>query len=333
MAVTLADVASLAGVSRSAVSRAFTPGASVSKRTRERVEAAAKELGYRPNMIARSLSTSRTQLVGLVCNNFNNPYLMEVFQYFTEQLQENGLRPLLVNLSGETNPEESLNLLRQYNVDAVIVTSSTLPTSFALAFKEAGIPCVHVFGRSDDEPEVNIVGINNRMGGRLAAASLLERGYQKLAFLGGPSSATSTQDREEGFLSELKDQGRDIVCCAYTEEYGYQAGYNAMNALLAESDFDGLFCGDDVITLGAITAAKQHNRLIPDDLGIIGFNDMAMAQWPGMEFSTIRQPTEDIARSSVELLKNMLETPERMAEVRLFSCSLVDRGTIRAKQG
>lgn len=331
MAVTLADVAELAGVSISAVSRTFTPGASVSARTRAKVEAAAKKLGYRPNMIARSLSTQRTQLIGLICNNFLNPYLMEVFESFTAQLQANHLRPLLVNLSGRTDPEESVNLLHQYRVDAVIIASSTLPPSFAFAFREAGIPCVHVFGRSADEPEVNIVGINNRMGGRLAANSLIERGYSRVAFLGGPSSATSTQDRETGFRQAMEEQQREIICCCYTDHYSYQAGYGKMQQLLKEFQFDGLFCGDDIITLGAITAARQHGIRIPEELGVIGFNDMAMASWPGMEFSTIRQPTEDIAKSTVELLQTMLKDPGRAAEARIFSCSLADRGTLRPK--
>jgi DNA-binding LacI/PurR family transcriptional regulator len=329
MPITLADVAELAGVSRSAVSRTFTPGASVSAGTRRKVEAAAEKLGYRPNMIARSLSTKRTHLVGLICNNFHNPYLMEVFEYFTEQLQAHHLRPLLVNLSGDTNPQDSINLLHQYRVDAVIVASSTLPPDFTLSFKEAGIPCIHVFGRSADEPEVNIVGINNRMGGRLAANSLIERGYERLAFLGGPADATSTKDRETGFRLAMEEHNREIVCSCHTERYAYEDGYYKMQQLLEQHQFDGLFCGDDVITIGALTAAREHGIEIPKDLGVIGFNDMEMSRWPGMDFSTIRQPTEDIAKSTVELLQAMLKEPERTPEARIFSCTLVDRGTLR----
>lgn len=330
MSITLADVAELAGVSSSAVSRSFTPGASVSARTREKVEAAAKKLGYQPNMIARSLSTQRTQLVGIICNNFLNPYLMEVFDCFTKQLQKNNLRPLMVNLSGKTDPEESLSMLQQYRVDAVIIASSTLPPSFALRFKRAGVACVHVFGRCEDTPEVNTVGINNRMGGRLAANSLIEREYQRIAFIGGPQKATSTQDREAGFISAMEEHNKDIVCSCYTEQYSYDAGYEKMHQLLKKFQFDGLFCGDDVIALGAITAAKEHGINIPEEMGVIGFNDMAMARWPGRGISTIRQPTKDIAKSAVELLQTILKDTGRTAESRIFGCSLSDRGTLRA---
>ena len=156
MPVTLKDVAERAGVSRSAVSRTFTPGASVSLRTRQKVETAAHELGYAPSALASALSTGRTRLIGLVANNFHNPLFLEVFDRFTRMLQERGLRPLLVNLTEETEPAHSVRLLRQYSVDAVIVASSTLPAGFARAFHDAGLPVVHAFGRWSAAPEVHL---------------------------------------------------------------------------------------------------------------------------------------------------------------------------------
>ena len=123
MAVTLKHVAERAGVSRSAVSRTFTEGASVSAKTRRKVEQAAEELGYHPNILARGLTTRRTKLIGLVADNFHNPIFLQVFDLFTRGLQERGLRPLLVNLSGETEPEGSVRMLQQYSVDGVIVAS------------------------------------------------------------------------------------------------------------------------------------------------------------------------------------------------------------------
>ena len=138
--VTLREVASRAGVSRSAVSRTFTPGASVSLKTREKVERAALELGYSPNALASSLKTGRTKLIGLVLNNFHNPLFLEVFDQFTRGLQAEGLRPLMVNLTDETDPQNSVQMMRQYSVDGVVVASSTLPLSFARAFRDAGVP-------------------------------------------------------------------------------------------------------------------------------------------------------------------------------------------------
>src|SRR6056297_1760560 len=173
MPITLKDVAARAGVSRSAVSRTFTAGASVSTKTRRKVEKAAAELGYSPNALASSLTTGRTKLIGLISNNFHNPLFLEVFDLFTRSLQERGLRPLLVNLTDETDPENSLRLLRQYSVDGVIVASSTLPPSFAEAFRNAGVPVVHSFGRYTTSPHVHVVGIDNIACGRMAAGALV----------------------------------------------------------------------------------------------------------------------------------------------------------------
>jgi DNA-binding LacI/PurR family transcriptional regulator len=169
----------------------------------QKVEKAATELGYSPNALASSLTTGRTKLIGLVSNNFHNPIFLEVFDLFTRGLQERGLRPLLVNLSDETDPANSIRMLRQYSVDGVVVASSTLPPGFAKAFRDAGVPVVHSFGRYASSPEVHVVGIDNVECGRMAARELVRRGYRDVAFLGGPESATSTQDRFRGFMEEL----------------------------------------------------------------------------------------------------------------------------------
>ena len=169
MPVTLREVAERAGVSRSAVSRTFTEGASVSAKTRSKVEKAATELGYSPSALASALTTGRTRLIGLVSNNFHNPIFLEVFDLFTRGIQDKGLKPLLVNLTDEIDPAQSVRMLRQYSVDGVIVASSTLPPGFARAFRDAGLPVVHSFGRKSNSPPVDIVGIDNVECGRMAA--------------------------------------------------------------------------------------------------------------------------------------------------------------------
>ncbi|MFN7052768.1 MAG: LacI family DNA-binding transcriptional regulator, partial [Gemmobacter sp.] len=245
MAVTLKEVALRAGVSRSAVSRTFTAGASVSAKTRAKVETAAHELGYAPNALASSLTTGRTKLIGLIANNFHNPLILEVFDLFTRGLQERGLRPLLVNLSGATDPAASLRMLRQYSVDGVIVASSTLPSSFAQAFRTAGLPVVHAFGRNTASPDVHVVGIDNIACGRMAADVLIRHGYRRLGFLGGPQTATSTQDRGAGFLDRVRAHPGVGVSLSYASGYTFDAGRAEMQCLLAAGPAEAYFCGDD----------------------------------------------------------------------------------------
>ncbi|SPH17550.1 HTH-type transcriptional repressor CytR [Defluviimonas aquaemixtae] len=329
MAVTLKEVAERAGVSRSAVSRTFTDGASVSDAMRRKVEKAARELGYSPNALASSLTTGRTKLIGLVSNNFHNPIFLQVFDLFTRGLQGRGLRPLLVNLSEETDPESSVRMLRQYSVDGVVVASSTLSPGFAKAFRELGVPVVHSFGRYSSAPEVHVVGIDNREAGRLAARTLVERGYARVGFMGGPESATSTQDRYSGFMSEMSAHLKVKVSHSFAQAYSFDAGREEMLRLLKKSPAQAYFCGDDVLSIGALSAIKDSGLDCPADVGILGLNDMEMARWNNINLTTIRQPIQQIVSSSIELMVATLDDPDRYPEARIFSCSVVERGTLR----
>jgi len=329
VAVTLKDVAERAGVSRSAVSRTYTGGASVAKLTRRKIEKAAKELGYSPNVLASSLTTGRTKLIGLVSNNFHNPIFLQVFDLFTKGLQERGLRPLLVNLSDETDPENSVRMLKAYSVDAVIVASSTLPESFAAGFSDAGVPVVHSFGRQVEKPKVNVLGINNIEAGRLAARTLVGRGYQHVGFMGGPEAATSTQDRYKGFVDEMALFPDIKVSSSFAAAYSFDAGRTEMQRLVAGSPAEAYFCGDDVISIGALSAIQSSDLNVPDDIGLLGLNDMEMAGWENINLTTIHNPIKDIVASSIELVDAMLRDEQTVPEARLFTGHVVERGTLR----
>lgn len=329
MAVTLKDVAERAGVSRSAVSRAFTEGASVSAKTRKKVEKAARELNYSPSLIARSLATSRTKLIGLIANNYQNPVFLEVFDLYTRSLQERGLRPLLVNMTDQTNAEASVQMLKQYSVDGVILASSTMPPEFPKAFKGAGVPVVHAFGRYTPNPSVHVVGIDNVHCGALAAETLHKHGYKKLAFLGGPQEASSTQDRASGFIQKANSLGYTDIEVRYARAYAYDAGFRAMTELLAGTEADAVFCADDLICMGAMDAARAKGVAIPNEIGFIGFNDMTMAGWKAYDLTTIRQPLTEIILGSVELVVSLLEQPDRPPEARMLTCHVIERSTLR----
>lgn len=330
MAVTLKDVALKAGVSTSAVSRTFTEGASVSAKTRKKVEKAATELGYRPNVLASSLTTRRTKLIGLVSNNFHNPVFLQVFDLFTQMLQQKGLRPLLVNLSGDIGPDKALDMLLQYSVDGVIVASSTLQPDFAKSFRDAHIPVVHSFGRCIAAPSVHTVGIDNRHSGEIAAQLLIDKGYKKIGFLGGPEKATSTQDRLEGFRNVFARHPELDLSINFADDYSFDAGREAMGKILKGERSEAYFCGDDVLTIGALSAAQSAGLSVPEDIGFMGLNDMEMAGWDNINLTTIHHPIRQIITSSVELLVDCLDDPARMPETRLFPCHVVERGTLRS---
>lgn len=328
-AVTLKDVAERAGVSRSAVSRTFTDGASVSAKTRAKVEKAALEMGYAPNALASSLTTGRTKLIGLIANNFHNPLILEVFDLFTRGLQDRGLRPLLVNLSDATDPAASVRMLRQYSVDGVIVASSTLPLSFAESFKRAGLPVVHAFGRHSRSPDVHVVGIDNIACGRMAAEALIQRGYRRVGFLGGPEAATSTQDRAAGFMERVAAHKDITATASFASSYTFDAGRAEMTRLLTDSPAEAYFCGDDLLAVGALSAIQEAGLSVPRNIGLIGLNDMEMARWQNIALTTIRQPVAQIIEAAIELVVGTIERPDRHPETRLFPCRVIERSTLR----
>lgn len=331
MSVTLKEVAQRAGVSRSAVSRTFTDGASVSDKMRRKVEKAANDLGYAPNALASSLTTGRTKLIGLVSNNFHNPIFLEVFDLFTRGLQDKGLRPLLVNLSDETDPAEFVKMLLQYSVDGAVVASSTLTTDFSQAFKDARIPVVHSFGRPTKTPKVDVVGIDNVECGRMAAEELRARGYRNVAFLGGPQSATSTQDRFEGFKNEVTRFSDMSLSYSFASAYSFDAGRIEMQRLLEQVPAEAYFCGDDVLSIGVLSAINDADLAVPDDIGLIGLNDMAIAGWENISLTTIRQPITEIVEASIEQMMTMLEDPQRSPQARVFETVVVERSTLKPR--
>jgi DNA-binding LacI/PurR family transcriptional regulator len=329
--VTAREVAELAGVSISAVSRTFTAGASVSPRTREKVLAATQSLGYQPNVLARSLMTGRTEMIALISNNFDNPLFMEIFDLFTRRLQQRGRRTLLANLSGGTRTDVALEMLLKYSVDGVIVASSTLPLQFIEECAEAGMPVVQAFGRPGSPASGNIVGCNNYQGGRLAGDMLRDRGYRNIAFLGGPQAATTTEDRLRGLRDSLALEALAPCAVVFGHAYCHEAGLTLMKQLLRNGGIDAVFCGDDVLAMGAIDACREAAVDVPRDIGVIGFNNMAMAAWPAYNLTTIHQPVADIVVTAVELLLGIIDQSAQTTGVRLFECSAIERGTLKLR--
>lgn len=332
-AIRLKDVAEKAGVSRSTVSRVFADnGASLSRKTRKRVMRVANEMGYRPSFIARGLATNKTRLIGLVVSDFQNPVYMDIFNSFTNEIQRRGFCPLLVNLSGETDPQKAAQLLHRYNVDGVIFAAPTMPFSFVDAFHKRSIPVIHTFGKFDPEKHVSTVGIDNFECGEMAAGVIHKRGYRKIAVIGGPRSATTTRDRVTGFQSQAQKLGMIVSALTYADDNTYEAGQRAMRDICGPGscEFSAVFCSDDLICIGAMDVAKKMGCAIADELGFLGVNDMKMASWDSYKITSLRLPIEGVVFSSVELIEQILNESVTSVETRLFRCELVERGSLPA---
>jgi len=325
------DVARLAGVSQAAVSRTFTPGASVSEETRAKVLAAAEQLGYRPNVIARSLIRKSTNMIGLVVMRFTNPFYSRMIRDFTRALQDLGYLTLLFNIADVHEVEDALPTALQYQVDGLIITSATLSSKMAEECARSGTPVV-LFGRYASSDNINVVRCDNVLGGRLVADALLDAGHQRLAYIAGEEGASTNRDREEGFMERLRERGYEPSFRESAGDYTYESGFEAARRLLQRDDPpDAIFCASDLIAMGALDLARyQLGIKLPEDLAIIGFDDIPMASWLGYSLTTVRQPVEEMVQSTIQVLMNAIESPDSETMLKVIAPSLVVRTSTRA---
>lgn len=324
------DVAKLAGVSQAAVSRVFTPGASVSEDTRAKVMAAVEQLGYRPNVIARSLVSNSTNIIGLVVKRFTNPFYAQMIQKFTRALQEQGYWTLILNIAENEELEETLPMALQYRVDGLIITSSTLTSHLARECTRSGTPVV-LFNRYATDGNSHMVSCNNEAGGRMVADAFLDAGCRQIAFIAGEESSSTNRDREKGFVSRLEERGQVLCCRESAGNYSYELGYEAARRLMQSDSYsDAVFCANDLIAMAMIDFARHELKLrVPEDLSIIGFDDIPAAAWPGYSLTTIRQPFGILVESTVEVLLNAIHQPGTDVTEKVIEPTLIWRKSAR----
>lgn len=283
--VTSQDVAERAGVSRSAVSRTFTPGAYVSEKVRTRVRRAADELGYLPNVLARSLIAGNSGLVALITGPIASPQEPILIEAVTRKLAEHGKRALLVPLPTSGIADESLFQALSYQVEAAIVFAGTV-----------GIPavehCVNIgtrltlFGRIVEAPGVNCVIYDNAAAADAAARLLVRGGHRRIAYIGTRHRTFSDLERRRAVAAVLEEHG--LAFHGEGEgDYGHDSGYQAALAMLNAVDPpDAIYCSNDGMALGALDAARALGVRVPDDLAVVGMDDTPMAAWPAYRLTT-----------------------------------------------
>lgn len=332
--VTSYDVAKAAGVSQSAVSRAFSAKAPIAPKTRQHIRKIAAELGYQPNAIARSMSAARNDpnqrsgITGLIVTRPEDPFFSESIAMISRSLQARGWQVMLFTVDSEAEVDAALNALLQFKVDGVMILSAILSGKMAAACRDQGIP-VLLFNRQAGDTAVSSVLVDNREGGAMAAACLLEAGHRRIAFLGGDAQDATSREREEGFREGLSAAGSELFCREYGD-YTFDGGAEAAMRLFSRATKpDAVFCASDVMALGVLHTARNRLDLdVPRDFSLLGFDDIPSAAWPGHGLSTIRQPVGRMIRQAVELLVERMSDPDLEARTSLFSGTLILRGTV-----
>ena len=331
--VTSMDVARLAQVSQSAVSRAYTPGASVSDNTRARVMDAAKKLGYRPNAIARSLITKRSRIIGLVMSRLDNQFYPVVLEKLSQRLQRDGYHVLLF-ISDARGADTVLTEILQYQVDGIVMASTVLSSALARDCANAGIPVV-LFNRmtrqaANDEHPASSVTSDNETGARLVARHLVAAGHQRIAYIAGLEESSTNVDRERGFRDELRRLGSRIHAQA-VGNYHFETAQRAAHELFASPHDrpDAVFVGSDHMAIAVMDVLRIELGLqVPLDVSVVGFDNVPQAAWGAYQLSTVEQPIEPMIEATAALLHEQLEG-EVSARAVTVPCRLVLRASTR----
>ena len=316
--VTSLEVAKLAGVSQSAVSRVFTPGASSSKKTNELVRKAALDLGYRPNILARSLITGKTKIIGLVVAYLDNYFYPEALELLSGALQKNGYHVLIfmaTNTSG--NIDNVVEEILDYQVDGIIAASVGMSTNLASRCSDVGVPVV-LFNRTQDDKRLSAVTSDNELGGQKIAQFLCDNDHKRIGYIAGWEGASTQRDREKGFTDELKKNGQNI----FAREVGNfnldEARQVARKMFTANEIPDAVFVVNDHMAFAVMDVMRYELGLkIPEDVSVVGYDDVPIAKWLAYSLTTVRQRANRMVDETVSILIDSIENnstkPRRIA--------------------
>ena len=332
--VTALDVAERAGVSRSAVSRVFTPGASVSERTAKKVRTAAEALGYRPNVLARSLITGRSRIIGLVVAYLENQFYPEAIERLSRNLQKQGYHVLvfMASNSGE-EADEVMEELLDYQVDGIIAASVGMSNDLTRRCEAAGIPIV-LFNRAQDDDRLSAVTSDNYHGGRKLAEFLVAGGHRRIAHIAGWDGASTQRDREAGFVAGLAAAGQRLVARGVSD-FKFDQAKDVARAMFAHAaPPDAVFCANDHMAFAVMDVLRFELGLsVPRDVSVVGYDDVALAAWPSYDLTTVRQPAGQMAQAAVDILLDRLADPNTKPRRVALDGPLIVRGSANIPKG
>ncbi len=306
-AVTLEQVAELAGVSPSTVSRILNGTASVSDAKKEAVQAAIRELGFRPNPVARGLAGGRTMSIGVVTQIISSPFYGEALLGIERELERAGYVPLFVSGNWHEDDErKAIEALLSRRVDGIIVLAGRLPDD-QLVNLAGNLPTV-VVGRQLSGPRLYSFCFDNRLGARLATQHLIDQGHRRIAFIAGDLLHDDAVERQAGYLDAMAAAGLTV-----DPELIVQSDFTAAGGMLAVSrllerqvSFTALFISNDEMALGACLGLHRRNLRVPDDVSMVGFDDVVMARYTMPPLTTVRQSVYEIGTEAAAAMLAML---------------------------
>ncbi|MEM1299088.1 MAG: LacI family DNA-binding transcriptional regulator [Pseudomonadota bacterium] len=332
--VTSQDVARRAGVSQSAVSRVFTAGRSASAATAEKVRQAAAELGYRPNVLGRSLITGQSRVIGLVVAYLDNYFYPEVVEKLSNALQARGYHVMMF-MAQQTagNIDDVLDEILDYQVDGIVTASVALSSDLAARCQAAGVPVV-LFNRKQDDPRLSAVSSDNFAGGLRLAEFLVAGGHQRLAYIAGWEGAATQRDREAGFLQGLRQAGLTLHARASGDFKYDTAAQGARDLMHSARPPDAIFVANDHMAIAVMDVLRSELGLeVPGDVSVVGFDDVTPAGWPAYALTTVRQDGDAMVAQTVDLLLGQIEQADHTPRRVVLDAPLIVRRSARIPEG
>ncbi|WP_417818756.1 LacI family DNA-binding transcriptional regulator [Tritonibacter scottomollicae] len=331
--VTILQVAERAGVSQSAVSRFFTPGASVSKKTADKVRLAAEDLGYRPNVLARAMASGRSRIIGLVVAYLENYFYPEALEKLSTALQAKGYH-VLVFMASQTagNIDQVMEEILDHQVDGIILASVAMSSDISARCQQLGVPVV-LFNRAQDIEGIAAVTSDNRAGGRRVAEFLMAGGHQRIAYIAGWEGASTQRDREAAFRETLSGAGRDLFARAvgnFSVEQAEQAARDMFSVASGERP-DAVFVANDHMAFAVMDVLRFELGLrIPEDVSVVGYDDVPPAAWRAYNLTTIRQRANLMVAETVRAMFEQIDTPDTASPCHVqIEAPLILRGSAR----
>lgn len=336
--ITLEKVADLAGVSRSTVSRVVNNQAGVRDDVRRHVQQVIEDTGYRPNLAARALASNRSGIISLVVPHtfstlFMDPFFPRLIKGITLACNQNDLSLSLFLFHSEDEEEKLTKRIANISiVDGVIIASSQFEDPLIPHLIANDVPLV-VIGRQDKYPEINFVDVDNFNGAYVATTHLLRCNHLSIAHIAGPQNMVSGVDRLAGYKRALVDRGHTFRDELVIEgDYTEAGGYAAMRQLLATGP-EAVFAASDQMALGAIRAIREAGLQVPQDIGMVGFDDLLPAGSMHPRLTTIRQPVARIGREAVNILNDVIKNGPTPPNRIILDAQLVIRDSCGARQG
>lgn len=331
VSVTSRDVARLAGVSQPTVSRALRGDGRIADATRERIEKAAGELGYVPNELGRGLSTRSTRQIAMVAD-LESPLYPTLVGPLHDRFAEHGYRMVLLAERGDDQVTYARLLDR--SVDAAVLTTTLLNSSLSQLLLDRALPFVEL-NRLSGLPGASSLTADNLAGAASCVELLAGLGHRRIGAIFGPESTSTARDREAGFRSALASAGLPLDPAHVSRGwFTYDDGVRGFDELMSAAVRPtAIFCGNDMVAVGALNRAVQLGIDVPGDVSLVGFDDVPIASWPCFRLTTVRVDLASMARAAADHLVRQLANEPRSAPLEAYGTELVLRRTHAAPPG